>query len=76
MLHRNVQTGSDAPPPSLLFYGYRVSLPGAKRPGRDVKFLPPSSAEARSERSYTSTPPICLHPRVLRSGSAAVLLLG
>jgi hypothetical protein len=35
-------------PPSLLYSGYRVSLPGVKRPGRGVKLPPlPSSAEVK-----------------------------
>jgi hypothetical protein len=32
-------------PPSLLYYGYRVSLPGVKRPGRSANYPPPSSAK-------------------------------
>jgi hypothetical protein len=32
---------------SLLYNGYRVSFPGVKRPGRDVKHPPPSSAEVK-----------------------------
>jgi len=35
--------------------------PGAKQPRREVNHSPPSSAEARNERSYTSAPPIRLH---------------
>jgi len=33
----------------------------AKRPGRDVDLSPPSSAEAKNERSYTSTLAIRIH---------------
>lgn len=33
---------------------------GLKRPGHNVDY-PPSSAEAKKEWSYTSTPPTCLH---------------
>jgi len=36
-------------PPSLLYDGYRVSLPGVKRPERGVENLPPSSAEVIEE---------------------------
>ena len=32
-------------PPGLLYNGYRVSLPGVKRPGRGVDHPPPSSVE-------------------------------
>jgi hypothetical protein len=34
-------------PPSVLYSGYRVSLPGVKRPGRGVDQPPPSSAEVK-----------------------------
>jgi hypothetical protein len=34
-------------PPSLLYNGYRVSLPGPKRPGRDVNHSPLSSTEIK-----------------------------
>jgi hypothetical protein len=37
-----------------------VSL-GVKRPGREADHLSPSSAEAKNEWSYKSTPPIRLH---------------
>ena len=30
---------------SFLYNGYRVSLPGVKRPGRGVNYAPPSNAE-------------------------------
>jgi hypothetical protein len=34
------------------------SLPGGKaRPGRDADHSPPSSAEVKTERGYTSSPP-------------------
>ena len=32
----------------------------AKRVGREADHSPPSSAEFKAERSYTSSPPICL----------------
>jgi hypothetical protein len=48
-------------PPSLLFNGYRGSLSGVKRPGREVNDSPPCSAEIKNEWSYTSIPPTCLH---------------
>jgi hypothetical protein len=34
-------------PPSLLYYGYRVSFPGVKRPGRTVDHPPSSSARVK-----------------------------
>ena len=40
-------------PPSLLFSGYRVSLPGVKRPGR---YAHHSGAEVKNDWSYTSAP--------------------
>jgi len=48
-------------PPSLLFHGYRNSIPGVKRPGRNSGHSPPSSAEVKNEWSYTSTLPVCPH---------------
>jgi hypothetical protein len=36
-------------PPSLLYYGYKVSFSGVKRPGRRVKHPPPSSAEVQEK---------------------------
>ena len=39
-----VQTGPGGPP-SLLYGGCRVSLPGVKRPGRGLDQPPPSVAE-------------------------------
>ena len=41
-------------PPSFLFSDY-CFLPGVKRPGRDVDYSPPSSAEVKNSWSYTST---------------------
>jgi hypothetical protein len=41
-----------------------ISL-GTKRPKREVKHSPPSSAEDKNAWSYTSTPPLRLHDRVL-----------
>jgi len=46
---------------SLPFNGYRDSSQGVKRPGREVNYSSPSSAEVRNKRSYTFTPAICLH---------------
>ena len=54
---QNVQTGSGL---SLLFSGYRGSVPGVKWSGRKVKQSPPSSAEV-NEWSFTSAPPLCFH---------------
>jgi hypothetical protein len=47
-------------PPSLLFNGYWGSLPGVKRPRREVYHLPLSSAKVKNEWSSTGTP-IWLH---------------
>ena len=41
-----VQTGLGGPP-DLLYYGYRLSFLGIKRPGRGVKYQPPSIAEVK-----------------------------
>jgi hypothetical protein len=38
---------------------------GVKRPRREADHLPPSSAEVKNARSYTSTPAIRLHGVVL-----------
>ena len=42
-----LRTRPDRPwgPPSLLYNGYRVSLPGVKRPERGVNHTPQTSAE-------------------------------
>ena len=42
-------------PPSLLFNGYRDSLPGVVRPGREADHSPSPSAEVKNEWSYTSS---------------------
>jgi hypothetical protein len=56
-----IQTGSGAHPASYPV-GTGAPFPGGKaRPGRDADHLPPSSAEVKNERSYTSSPPMCLH---------------
>ena len=34
-------------PPSLLYNGYRVSLPGVRRPGRDIDHPPLPNAEVK-----------------------------
>ena len=44
-------------PSTLLFSMYRRSSPGIKRLGREVDHSPPSSAEVKSEWSYTSLVP-------------------
>jgi hypothetical protein len=36
-------------PPGLLYYKYRLTLSGEKRPGLDFVFSPPSSAEIKNE---------------------------
>jgi hypothetical protein len=43
----------------------RGSFPGVKRPEGEADHSPPSSAEAKNARSYTSTPPIRVHGVVL-----------
>jgi hypothetical protein len=45
--------------------------PGVKQLGREVDHSPPSSAKVKSEWSYTSTPPICLHVMVLNYAMVA-----
>jgi len=47
-------------PPSLLFIGDRISLPGLKRPGIEVGHLP-SGAEVNNELSCTSSSSKYLH---------------
>jgi hypothetical protein len=56
-----IQTGSGAHPASYPM-GTGGSFPGCKaRPGRDADHSPPSNAEVKMSRSYTSSPPMCLH---------------
>jgi hypothetical protein len=43
-------------PSSLLVNGYRGSLPGVKRPRREVCYSPTSRAEVKNEWRYTFTP--------------------
>ena len=59
-LFQNVTTGSGALPVSQ-YVGIRVISSGVKRQQREVNHSLPRHAEVRNERSYTSTPPICLH---------------
>jgi len=47
-----VPIGSERLP--TMFY-----FPEVKRPGRDINYSPPSSAEVKNDRSYTSVPPRC-----------------
>jgi hypothetical protein len=47
-------------PPSLLYNGYRVSLPEVKRPGRSVNLPPYLTPRIKKEYSYDSTPPLGL----------------
>jgi hypothetical protein len=51
-------TGPNQP---LLFKRYRLSLPGLKRPGREIHHPSSFSAETKNERSCTFAPPIRLH---------------
>jgi len=58
LLH-NVQSSSGTSPPTLLYSGHRVSLPGVKRPGRVGELTdgcPISAAEVKNEWSHTSAP--------------------
>lgn len=41
--------------------GYRGSVPGVKRPEREVKYSPQSTAKVKNKWRYTSTLPICFH---------------
>jgi len=45
--------------------GKMDSFPEVKRPDREAEDSPPSSAEVKSARNYTSTSSICLHCVVL-----------
>jgi hypothetical protein len=44
-------------PPSLLSNGYLSFFPGVKGPESEADNSPPTSAEAKKTRVYTSTPP-------------------
>jgi hypothetical protein len=55
-------------------------LPGAlslevKRLGREADHSPPSTAEGKNARSYTSTPPIRFHGVVLSESTAGITSL-
>jgi hypothetical protein len=45
------------PPPTSYPMGTGGSFPGVKRPGREPDHSPPTSAEVKKTRIYTSTPP-------------------
>jgi hypothetical protein len=47
--------GMDLKPPMKWVPG--ALSPGDKRPGREVGYCPPSSAEVKNARNYTFTPP-------------------
>ena len=47
-------------PPVLPSNGYQHSFLGVQRPGCEVDHPPSSSAMVKNERSYTSSPLICL----------------
>jgi hypothetical protein len=51
-----VQTGSEVHPTSFPM-GTGALSPGVKRPGREVDYSPPTSAEVKKMWIYTSTPP-------------------
>jgi hypothetical protein len=59
-----VQTGSRAHPVPYPM-GTGALTPGVKRPEREAKHSPPSSAEVKNAWSYTSTHPIRLRGVVL-----------
>jgi hypothetical protein len=61
-------------PPSIIFNGFRASLPGVKWFGRGVNHSLLSSAEVKNEWSYTSTPPICLNDADKKKTLAMLLL--
>ena len=46
--------------PSLLCIGYKLALPGVKRPGRGIDHPLPSSAEVKEKVELYSTPPLGL----------------
>jgi hypothetical protein len=48
-------------PNNVLFNSNWDSFPGKKRPGRDVDYLSPSSAEVKNEWIFNSFSPVCLH---------------
>ena len=50
-------------PPSLLHNGYRVFVPGVKRPGCGVNHPPHLAPRLKKEYSYYSAPPVGLHGR-------------
>ena len=56
-------------PPSLLYNGYRVSLPGVKRQGRGVDHPPPYSAEVKERVELYLYSPSGLSWPVLRRTS-------
>jgi hypothetical protein len=58
--HYRVQNGSVAHPASYTMVPGALSLV-VKRSGREADHSPPSSAEVKNARSYTSTPPLRLH---------------
>ena len=58
-LLQNVQTGSGVHP--AVYSMGTGFFPGIKQLGRDVNHPPPSSAEAKNEWSYTSSPLVCLY---------------
>jgi hypothetical protein len=48
-------------PASLLWNEYQALSPELKQPGHEADHSPPSSAEVKDARSYTSTPPyVCM----------------
>ena len=52
-------------PKNLLYYGYRFSSPGVKRPGRGINHPPPHLvSRLKKEKSYTSTPPLSVRGRL------------
>jgi hypothetical protein len=58
LLSKSPQRHQDLP--GLLFTGHLGSSPGIKWLGCEIHHPPPSSAEGKNTKSYTSTPCICL----------------
>jgi hypothetical protein len=62
-------------PPSLLYNGYRLSLPGIKRPGRGVDHPPLSNSEVKERIELYLYPPCGILWSVLRRFLPFFLLL-
>jgi hypothetical protein len=58
----------------FFFNSYCGTIPGVKRPGREVDHSPPSGAEVKNKLSYDSTPPIRLHDGNIKNLTLYILL--